>query len=258
MAATRGLRLIASDVRLAWAEACGDFCEEKRLQNLSAGTVAQYRHVLEPFGRDTADALGHQRPEAVTDADVRRFLAWARGRGAGARGRNHIRDHVRRFHDWLRKRGYTDHNPVAGIDKVREGTRLLPELTEERVASLLASIDTDTFAGLRDRLFVLILLDTGLRLTEALSVRVNDELREGVATVIGKGNKERRVGLSPRLLAELRPCRRYRQAALEGIDRADSPWLFPNDHAERALGPGGDLAQGPVVPGDPFRDHLIC
>ena len=46
---------------------------------------------------------------------------------------------------------------------------------------------------------MLLLLDPGLRLSEALELRVNDlDLQSGTATVVGKGQKERIVYLGRR------------------------------------------------------------
>ena len=59
------------------------------------------------------------------------------------------------------------------------------------------------------------------------------DMDDGVARVIGKGDKEREVGFSARLTAELRTYAARRDAAMEHIGRSDSQWLFPNDAGGR-------------------------
>lgn len=113
---------------------------------------------------------------------------------------------------------------------MREPQRLIPALTPSHVDALLQQPDRKRFVGRRDLCFLLLLLDTGLRLSEALGLRTGDvDLSESSIRVIGKGDKERRVALSARLLAELKPYLRRRRRALEAIGRPNSPWLFPND-----------------------------
>jgi integrase/recombinase XerC len=176
----------------------------------------------------------------VTEGDVRAFLAGAAevgvsGKGpVGARQLNHLRQGLFCFYKWLQARGYAGHNPAAKIAKATEPKRIIPTFTEEQLRALLQQPDAGRFLGLRDRVFLLVLLDTGLSLSEALNIRVGDlNLREGAVTAVGKGDKQRRVGLSPSLLAGLRPYLRDRQAALEGIEREDSTWLFPNAWGNR-------------------------
>jgi integrase/recombinase XerD len=242
-AATPSLQFVPAEAAgpPSWAEACEEFREELRLRRISPRTIAWYKSVLEPFGRHLRETLGHDRPQDVTEGDLRAFLAKVSEVGAsgrrpvGARRLNHFRNGLFRFYEWAQRRGYVGHNPAANIPKVREPKRIIPTFTAAQVRALLQQPDAKHFLGLRDRLFLLLLLDTGLRLSEALGIRVGDlDLREGAVTVIGKGDKQRRVGLSPRLLAELRPYLRHREAALEGIERGDSPWLFPNHVGNRA------------------------
>jgi integrase/recombinase XerD len=165
----------------------------------------------------------------VTERDLRGFLADMQQ--AVSPGRlNHYVEGIRRFYEWLQERGYATRNPAAGIRKVREPQKIIASLTEEQLQALLRQPDRTRFVGLRDFCFICLLLDTGLRLSEALGLKVGDvEANDGVVTVLGKGGKERRLSLSPRLLVQLRPYLRARAAALAAIGRADSQWLFVND-----------------------------
>jgi integrase/recombinase XerD len=135
---------------------------------------------------------------------------------------------------WLQKQEYVQHNPAARVEKVREPKRLIETFTETQVAALLQQPNRARFVGLRDYCFLLTLLDTGMRLSEALNLKVGDlDLEEMWVNVIGKGNKERRVALSARLLVELKPYLRKRDSAVTAVGVPDSPWVFPNDVGKR-------------------------
>jgi integrase/recombinase XerD len=219
-----------------WNEACREFLDDLELRRYSPRTLVWHRSILGPFGRFLSSVRRVEDPSAVSEEDVREFLRTAathgiaRGAAVGARRLNHYREGIRRFYDWMRSRGYVEHNPAAGIAKIREPSRLIQALTEDQVAGLLRQPDRSRFVGLRDYCFLAVLLDTGVRLSEALGLRIADvDLDGAAATVIGKGDKQRRVGLSPRLVTELRSYLRRRETALADIGRPDSPWVFPSD-----------------------------
>jgi len=198
-----------------------------------------------PFGRYLVAEVDIDDPGAVSERHVLDFLRAAseggfeERRAVGARRLNHYREGIKRFYDWLQGQGYVDHNPAKRIGKVRESKRLIQAFAEAQIAALLAQPDRDLFVGLRDLCFLLLLLDTGLRLSEGLGLRVSDLDLEGMSvTVIGKGNQERRVALSPQLLIELKPYLRKREAALEMLGLPDAPWVFPNDVGGRLSSKG--------------------
>lgn len=57
--------------------------------------------------------------------------------------------------------------------------------------------------GWKSYLLALLLLDTGMRVSEALSLRVEDVYPQGALRIVGKGGKERYVFLSPLTLSVL-------------------------------------------------------
>ncbi|MBM3473488.1 MAG: hypothetical protein FJX75_09485 [Armatimonadetes bacterium] len=222
-----------------WGEAVEEFLDEKRDEGCASGTVDQYQFALDPFARWMSETLRHGCVERLIEADARAFLRYAEKHGLSDRGpvrvkrRNELLGHLRRSSAWMVDKGYVSHNPFAGIKKKKLPERLLPELTPEHVQRLLAETDTSSFACHRNRVLFLFVLDTGLRIHEALSVHVTEELTRGVVTMIGKENKQRPVGLSREFMRELRPYLRARREALEGTDQPDSPCLFPNQWGDR-------------------------
>ncbi len=89
-------------------------------------------------------------------------------------------------------------------------------------------VEVEVGAGQRDHALMLLLLDSGLRISEALSLRVDDvNWNEAVLTVIGKGGKERQVPFGAKVKREL-----WRYASKRGqIPGQD--FLFVNRTGER-------------------------
>jgi len=214
-------------VSLPLPVAVSEFLCECRLRQLTPTTLQWYQYSLEPFVR-FAVARGGSDVGAVTVQTVRAFLADQSTR-VQARRVNHYRQAVDRLYEWLIAEGHVTENPAAGIRKAREAKRLIPAFSQEEVEALLDQPDASTFLGLRDQVFMLALLDTGIRLSEALGLQVQDlDLRAGSLKVFGKGRKERLAGVSPALEGHLRRYLLRREAALAGIGEEKSPWVFPN------------------------------
>jgi len=233
-----GLRLLPADVDgpPPWEQACRLFLESLRLQRYSPATLSWYERILFPFGRYLREEADTDDPGAVSEGRVRAFLLKAGEEGldgrkpVGARRLNHYRQCLSLFYRWMQGEGYVSHNPAERIRKVREPKPLIPALSEAQVCALVEAPDHSRFVGLRDRCFLLLLLDTGVRLSEALGLHVGDlDLEQRSVTVMGKGNKERRLGLSSYLLSELTPYLRKREAAMLALGLPEASWLFPND-----------------------------
>jgi site-specific recombinase XerD len=112
--------------------------------------------------------------------------------------------------------------PVAMIPFGKRPRRLPTVLSVEEVDALLSCTP-----NLKHRTFLMTLYAAGLRLSEAAALQLVhiDSQRMQLRVARGKGNKERLVPLSPRLLSELRTYwRAYRP----------TQFLFPGKTADRA------------------------
>jgi site-specific recombinase XerD len=87
---------------------------------------------------------------------------------------------------------------VLAIPPKRFARKLVPFLNRPEVDALLAAPDQRTWSGRRDHAFILLAVQTGLRLSELTGLRREDlHLETGAhVRVIGKGRKERCTPLS--------------------------------------------------------------
>ena len=164
--------------------------------------------------------------EAYT-RDLRRFLDYAHSRGvdaldvdlplledyvhslfeAGIAARSLARmiSSVRSFYRYLQIEGYMGHDPTELLTTPRLPKHLPEVLTLEEVERILASLDLSTPEGLRDHCLIELLYSCGLRVSEVCALRLSDLFfDEGFVRVIGKGNKQRVVPISPRAVHEIR------------------------------------------------------
>ena len=139
---------------------------------------------------------------AIPKADIYDFLSWlARDRegkhqlgiGVAARARKLVA--VRSFFDYLvLKRNLMESNPAADIDAPRLRKTLPVYLTESNAFKLLDAVQGPYEE--RDFAMLMLLLSCGLRVSELANLNLKD-LTKDTIRVLGKGNKERILYLSP-------------------------------------------------------------
>lgn len=101
---------------------------------------------------------------------------------------------LRSFFNYLiAEHGYVS-NPFKQLKTPKEKRRLPDFLTYDETDRLLESFDTENVSGLRDRIAVELMYASGLRVSELVSLRIEDiDLNERILRVVGKGSKARMV-----------------------------------------------------------------
>lgn len=94
---------------------------------------------------------------------------------------------------------------IPQFDKPKAAKRLPFVLSAEEINDLLEAPDTSKDNGFRDRAMLEVMYATGLRISELLSLKFeNINLKNGLITVYGKGNKQRSVPISSFAMEYLR------------------------------------------------------
>ncbi len=110
-----------------------------------------------------------------------------------------VRAHIRVwkvFFNWCYQEELIDKNPVLRLKSPKADKRIIPAFTNEQVEKMLSCFDLSTELGFRDYLIILLLLDTGIRLSEIAGLDVSS-VNDTYIKVFGKGRKEREVGIHP-------------------------------------------------------------
>jgi site-specific recombinase XerD len=117
---------------------------------------------------------------------------------------------------------------VLAIPSKRFTRTLVQFLTRPEVDALLAAPNQLTWSGRRDHAFLLVAVQTGLRLSEMTGLKRKDLIVGSGAhlRLIGKGRKERCTPLAKSTLAVLK-------AWLREPQRGDGDVLFPNARGDR-------------------------
>ena len=98
------------------------------------------------------------------------------------------------FYSWLIREEIISDNPFSKIKIPPPPRKVIPAFTESQISHLIAAIDTSKSCGYRNYVSILTMLDTGLRVSELIGLRLSDiSIEDGIIKVLGKGNKERAI-----------------------------------------------------------------
>ncbi|MGY3746909.1 site-specific tyrosine recombinase XerD [Vagococcus salmoninarum] len=103
---------------------------------------------------------------------------------------------LRKFHQFLRQERYTDNDPMQHIETPKKAQKLPKTLSIPEIERLIEAPNTSNKYGIRDRAILEVMYATGLRVTELISLKLDDlHLSLGLIQTIGKGDKERIIPL---------------------------------------------------------------
>ncbi|AQP52957.1 site-specific tyrosine recombinase XerD [Vagococcus penaei] len=198
-------------------------------RGLSENTISSYRRDLEQYLtylKETNQLNWDQLDRFI----ILDFLEKLRTDGKSSATIIRMVSSLRKFHQFLRQERFTDIDPMQHIDTPKKKQTLPQTLSVAEVERIIESPDTSTVLGIRDRAILEVMYATGLRVTELITLKLDDlHLSLGLLRTIGKGDKERIVPLGDvainwinRYLSESRP-------SLLAHNRRDSPtFLFLN------------------------------
>jgi site-specific recombinase XerD len=214
------------------------FFTQRLMQQRQASphTISSYRDTFRQFLKFTQQRL-HKPPSALRFEEIDAPLIVAfldhleKQCGLSVRSRN-LR--LTAIHSFFRYAAFELPTHSAQIQRVlaipsKRFTRTLVRfLTRPEVDALLAAPDRSTWFGRRDHAFILMAVQTGLRLSE-ITGTTREDLVLGTGAhvrVIGKGRKERCTPLA-------KPTAAVLKAWLREPARGDGRLLFPNAQGER-------------------------
>jgi len=180
-------------------------------RGMSRHTVAAYRRDLHRYADYLAE-IGVTDPSAVTSAMIANYPArlregkpgpdgWVEAPLANASVARAVIA-VRSLHRFAAGEGLTAEDPARTVRPPKPPRRLPKALSLEQVQAMLAVPATDSEIGIRDAALLELLYGTGMRISEAVALDLDDVDRLARAPagepapglrVLGKGGKERMV-----------------------------------------------------------------
>ena len=200
------------------------FCDHVWMeQGLSDATLSSYRTDLKLFGV----WLKSQKLELlkVQQGDIQSYLAYRFKQNYSGRSTARLLSSLRKFYGYLCQQHRLKVDPTEQIENPKIQPPVPKTLSEKDVEDLIEQPDLDSALGLRDRAMLELLYSSGLRITELISIEINQiGFVQGVMRVIGKGDKERLVPIGEEALMSIQAYLKHGRPELASEDPND--WLF--------------------------------
>ena len=172
-----------SNGHLTLIQAVDLFLAAKAAEGVSPKTSTWYRMILIRLVK----AFDSGRPvDGLSAPEVRAWLLGLRTTLAPVSIAGYVRT-LKAFGNWLQAEGLAEASAFRGLRKPRVPIKIIEPVPDDTLRRLLG------LASVRDRAVLLLLLDTGLRVSEAAGIRLGDLRPDGSVKVMGKGAKERIV-----------------------------------------------------------------
>ena len=232
-----------------------DYCASKQLR---PKTMQSYEKALLLFARWLQDNEEIHKAEHVKEMHIRRYILELQSRGkytavADEKSRkiNHPENRsdcngkvsnitingylriIRVFFAWMEESECIAKSPMTRVRLLPAERKPKEYITDEEVKKLMREMDKSLFSEYRDLLVMMIMLDSGTRLGETLSIEM-DQLNLVEQTIClpadkTKGRKERTVFFSQKTAKELRRWCQFKDRFCE------SEYLFPVRSTGRLL-----------------------
>ena len=170
--------------------------------------------------------------ETLDAVDLQGFLGERLEKGYKATSTARMLSAMRKLFQYLYREKYRVDDPSAVLSSPKLPSRLPKYLTEQQVSDLLNTPDVEVPLELRDKAMLELLYATGLRVTELVSLTIeNMSVQQGVVRVIGKGNKERIVPMGEEAAYWVHQFMLYGRPVL--LNGQSSDIVFPSQRAQQ-------------------------
>lgn len=169
----------------------------------SLHTITAYQADLYEFIDFVKIQYGDTDLASINHGVVRSWLAQLKEQGLTAKSLNRKISTLKSFFKYLLKNGIIEISPMAKVISPKTGKRLPVFVKEEETQLLLDSLNssTESWRSLNARLIITIFYATGMRLSELINLKEKQvDFARSQIKVLGKGNKERIIPVSDKLI----------------------------------------------------------
>jgi len=165
-------------------------------KGMSRNTAQAYSDDVDKLTRflaETGVAVDH-----ASTADLETFVSTLHDVGIQPRSQARIISGVKSFYKFLRLEGYMDADPTELLLTPKIGRHLPEVLTIDEIDAMIDAIDMSKPEGQRNRAIIETLYGCGLRVSELIGLQLSQLfMEERYVIILGKGNKQRLVPISP-------------------------------------------------------------
>ena len=213
------------------------------------------QNTLESYGRDLRYFQQYLENNRLTFATgstneiIRTYLDELKKQGKAVSTISRNLAALKSFYQYLLKEQHLDADPASKIESPKLEKKLPQVLSVQQVELLLKQPNINLPAGLRDKAMLELLYATGIRVSELITINVNDvNLELGYIKCFGRGAKERVVPLGS--IASKCVTQYLRKGRTALVRSKQEEAMFVNHHGRRLTRQGfwKIIKKGPSLP----------
>ena len=198
-------------------------------KKLSKNTLESYKRDLKQFREYLEEHGIHY--NRVKEEDVQNYIQELQDKGKKASSISRCIASIRSFLQFILKNKKIKVDPIANIQSPKIEKRTPNVLTAKEVELLLKQPDTVDLKGVRDKAMLEFAYATGMRVTEIISLNIDDVNLEEAYVICKNGNKQRIIPLGSMSLKALKEYIEEARDVL--IKNEDEKALFVNINGGR-------------------------
>ena len=173
-------------------------------KGLTDNSIAAYASDMDKLSQFVIQSLNKPTVEELTQQDMELFLASLESNGLNKRSQARTLSGVKGFFRYLLLEDVLMDDPTELLLGPKVGRKLPTVLSLEEIDLIISAIDLSKPEGQRNKAMLETLYSCGLRVSELVGLCISNlHFGEGYIKVVGKGNKERLVPISPRAIKEI-------------------------------------------------------
>ncbi|MFB9275779.1 tyrosine-type recombinase/integrase [Cohnella cellulosilytica] len=183
--------------QITFDHALKSFTLHNRAKNLSPRTLNFYEEALRSFQRALKEQQLSLELGSITAKLIKQnYIMYMLDSGLASNTVNNRIRACKTFFRFLYEEKFITNNIVDQFHLIKTEKKMIQTLTKEQMVELLGQPDQRTFTGFRDYKIMLLLLETGMRISECMALELSDInfKEQEISIKMGKGRKSRRVG----------------------------------------------------------------
>ena len=170
-----------------------EFIESLKARQATENTLASYERDIVKFS-DYFEKQGKKIFD-LKRSDMQEYVEYLKENNKSNSTISRSAASIKAFYKYLLSKGLAEENIVDKIEAPKVDRKEPMILTQNEIEKLLEQPDTNELKGQRDKVMLQILYATGIRVTELISLRVDDVNLAGGYIKVKKKNNERHIPL---------------------------------------------------------------
>lgn len=190
-----------------------DFLDDREFKNLSSTTISSYKDILGQFQRYCTENEV-MNVQDITQNTVKKFLLTCQKIGNNATTTNSKLQRIKAFLNYMIEIEVIEKNPAKKLQRAKEDIKI-DVFTDYHIKQMLnyyrrIKQREKAFYAYRDYSIIVVLLGTGLRLSEMCSLKWTDiDFQNQSLSVFGKNRKRETVPITEKVTSELATYKVY-------------------------------------------------